>query len=83
MVSPLAQSRLASDPISFKSIHSYTTVDIVRKLEQHHYEKEALDDAMSSAILNRFLDRLDSNRNFFCKRTSTNLKPTASHLMMI
>ena len=63
--SPLAQSRLASDPISFKSIHSYTTVDIVRKLEQHHYEKEALDDAMSSAILDRFLDRLDSNRNFF------------------
>ena len=41
------------------------TLIALKVINQHHYKRHQLDDAMSSAILERYLDMLDPNRSFF------------------
>ena len=43
-----------------------TSLIITQVMEKFHYRKPTLDDAMSSAIFDRYLDTLDANRSFFC-----------------
>jgi len=42
-----------------------TAVIITKVVERYHYKKTELNDAMSSDILDRYIDVLDSNRLFF------------------
>ncbi|MGB5450583.1 MAG: carboxy terminal-processing peptidase [Sedimenticolaceae bacterium] len=39
---------------------------ITQVMEKFHYRKPHLDDEMSSAVYQRYLDSLDANRSFFC-----------------
>ena len=38
---------------------------IVKVIDKYHYKDAVLDDTMSQAILERYLDALDPNRSFF------------------
>ncbi|MCB1803120.1 MAG: tail-specific protease, partial [Gammaproteobacteria bacterium] len=42
-----------------------TALIITQVMEKFHYRKPELDDAMSEAMFERYLESLDSNRNFF------------------
>ncbi|MBI2992700.1 MAG: carboxy terminal-processing peptidase [Gammaproteobacteria bacterium] len=45
--------------------HQRATEIILHIIETYHYKKRALDDDLSSHILDNYLDNLDPNRNFF------------------
>ena len=45
--------------------HSRATEVIIHVIESYHYKKKRLDDALSSEILDNYLDSLDQNRSFF------------------
>lgn len=59
-VSLSAQARLEADPI-----YHQTLLDVVSTLQQGHYNRISLDDDLSSALLDRYLERLDPTRSFF------------------
>jgi carboxyl-terminal processing protease len=42
-----------------------STLIILKVINEYHYKKQPLDDQMSRAILNRYLEVLDPNRSFF------------------
>jgi len=42
-----------------------STLIILKVIDEYHYKKHSLDDEMSRAILNRYLDTLDPNKSFF------------------
>src|SRR5690606_34796452 len=44
------------------STQSITTIDIIDKLSKRHYRNLVLDDALSEAFLNGYLDSLDPGR---------------------
>ncbi len=41
------------------------TLIILKVIDEYHYKKHQLDDAMSKAMLNRYLEVLDPNKSFF------------------
>jgi carboxyl-terminal processing protease len=43
-----------------------TALIITQVMEKFHYRKPRLDDQMSTAVFDRYLESLDSNRSFFC-----------------
>jgi carboxyl-terminal processing protease len=45
--------------------HERTTGFITHIISSYHYKKKELDDELSAMILNRYLDNLDPNRNYF------------------
>lgn len=45
-----------------------STLIILRVIDKYHYKKHHLDDAMSGAILDRYLEALDPNKSFFSKK---------------
>ncbi len=45
--------------------HEQATEIISRIIDSYHYKKKALDDALSAAILDRYLKNLDPNRHYF------------------
>jgi len=55
----------ANTPLNPSPQHSFSTVLLTKFIKQLHYKKSSLDDAQSSAILNRYIESLDSNRNIF------------------
>lgn len=59
-VSLPAQARLEADPI-----YHQTLLDVISTLQSGHYNQIALDDALSSSLLDRYLERLDPTRSFF------------------
>lgn len=42
-----------------------STLIILKVIDEYHYKKHSLDDDMSRAILNRYLEVLDPNKSFF------------------
>lgn len=44
-----------------------STLIILRVINEYHYKKHALDDEMSRAILERYLEVLDPNKSFFTR----------------
>ncbi|MCW8974416.1 MAG: PDZ domain-containing protein, partial [Sedimenticola sp.] len=42
-----------------------STLIILRVIDEYHYKKHSLDDAMSKAVLDRYLQVLDPNKSFF------------------
>ena len=45
--------------------HERATEIITHIINSYHYKKKALDDTLSTAILNKYLENLDQNRSFF------------------
>jgi carboxyl-terminal processing protease len=45
--------------------HRQTALIITKVIDRFHYRKASLDDAMSSSILERYLESLDPNKSFF------------------
>lgn len=45
--------------------HSFSTVLMAKFIDQYHYKKTPLDDALSSAILDQYIETIDPNRSFF------------------
>ena len=45
--------------------HQRATEIITHIIDSYHYKKKPLDDALSSAILDRYLENLDPNRSYF------------------
>ena len=48
--------------------HDRAALIITHIMAKYHYRKEPLDDALSSRILDSYLDSLDGNRSFFLKQ---------------
>ena len=62
----LSQAKVVQDGnIAFDKGQSKTAVEIVRKLEQRHYLDLAIDDTLSSRVLDAYIKRLDGSRSFF------------------
>ncbi|MCP5414418.1 MAG: carboxy terminal-processing peptidase [Chromatiaceae bacterium] len=57
---------VALDALHANDQQRQTSLIITQVMEKFHYRKPTLDDAMSSAIFDRYLDTLDANRSFFC-----------------
>ena len=56
---------LAPQPLAADAHHARTLKLINYFVERYHYQKIRLDDALSSQILDRYLDALDNNRGYF------------------
>ncbi len=68
MVGPPAAAEVQEvDPASLRPSHQHQQVAVIVKgvVEKYHYKKQPLDDAWSERILERYLESLDGNRNFF------------------
>lgn len=52
------------DPLKHTHEQARTTVEIVEKLEERHYQKQPLNDALSSRFLDQYLDNLDPSKSF-------------------
>ena len=48
--------------------HKRATVIITHIMDKYHYRKKPLDDALSSRILDSYLDNLDGNHSFFLEQ---------------
>jgi carboxyl-terminal processing protease len=64
---PAAAEPQEVDPDSLRPSHQHQQVAVIVKgvVEKYHYKKQALDDAWSERILERYLESLDANRSFF------------------
>ena len=61
---------LATPAIEFEAleplaIHPHTSASIVEHMRQYHYVRKNLDDALSSAIFDKYLSSLDPSRAYF------------------
>ena len=54
--------------------HDRAALIITHIMAKYHYRKEPLDDALSSRILDSYLDSLDGNRSFFLKQDITDFE---------
>ncbi len=52
-----------------------TALIITQVMEKFHYRKPRLDDDMSAAVFDRYLESLDSNRSFFSARDVARFEP--------
>ena len=58
-------ARQAPDPLKSTIRQARTADEILIKLQRRHYEKRRFDDAMSSQLLDRYLDKLDPGKAYF------------------
>ena len=54
--------------------HDRAALIITHIMDKYHYRKEPLDDALSSRILDSYLESLDGNRSFFLKQDITDFE---------
>ena len=59
---------VAIDQLRADERQRQTALIITQVMEKFHYRKPRLDDEMSSAVLDRYLESLDANRSFFSAR---------------
>ncbi len=64
----------ANAPLSPLPEHSFSTVLLTKFIKQLHYKESSLDDAQSSAILDQYIESLDSNRNIFTSEDIASFK---------
>jgi len=65
LVSPFCFAKAApAGPLTWQPIQGKTAVEVLDKLESDHYRKQRFDDAMSSQLLDSYLDNLDPTRLF-------------------
>ena len=56
----------SAPPSLTPAVHHARTIKLINYfIERYHYQKVRLDDALSSQILNRYLEALDNNRVYF------------------
>jgi len=53
------------DELSSTKNHEKATQIITHIIDSYHYKKKELNDTLSAAILNKYLENLDQNRSFF------------------
>ncbi len=59
---------VSMDALIPDNVQRQTALIVNRVLERYHYRKVVLDDALSSKILDRYLDSLDPNKSFFTQK---------------
>ncbi len=65
----------ANAPLNPAPEHSFSTILLTKLIKQLHYKKSSLNDAQSSAILNRYIESLDANHNIFTAEDIASFKP--------
>ena len=60
-----AESGNELSPVRHTQRQAEICTEIVRNIQQHHYTEKNLDDEMSAAIFNQYLNRLDPLKNLF------------------
>ena len=53
------------EPLKIEPKHAAISTNVSKLIEELHYSQPRLDDSLSSAILDEFLDTLDGNRMYF------------------
>jgi carboxyl-terminal processing protease len=56
------------NPLQMEPKHPSISSSVTRLIEDLHYSQPRLDDSLSSAVLDRYLDTLDGNRMYFTAR---------------
>lgn len=64
----------ANAPLNPSPEHSFSTVLLTKFVKQLHYKESTLDDTQSSAILNQYIESLDSNRSTFTAKDIASFK---------
>ncbi len=64
----------ANAPLSPLPEHSFSTVLLTKLIKQLHYKESSLDDTQSNAILDQYIESLDSNRNIFTSEDIASFK---------
>ncbi len=68
---PSAGAKLSGTPLEEltpKREHRQTTMIITRVINKYHYNAAPIDDRLSSAIFDRYLESLDPNKNYFTQQ---------------
>ena len=58
-------SALTQGPLQAEPDHKNTIVEIMESLKLGHYKQMTVDDALSSKLLDKYLDDLDPSRSYF------------------
>ena len=53
------------EPVQMTERHPVIAQNVTRLIEEFHYSRQRLDNSLSSAVLDQFLDTLDRNRVYF------------------
>ena len=61
-------------------VQSATIKDVVKMLSTRHYRNLPIDDQLSEAFLDKYLESLDASRMYFYSRTSAALTVSATSL---
>ena len=61
----VAHSAAQITQLSAQPIHSVTIREIVQSLSKRHYNKIEINDALSSNLLDSYIDNLDPSRSYF------------------
>ena len=61
-------TEVSIDDLRADEQHRQTALIITQVMEKFHYRKPKVDDRMSNAIFDRYLDTLDPNRSFFSQQ---------------
>jgi carboxyl-terminal processing protease len=56
------------EPVQMAAKHPAISTNVTKLIEELHYSQPRLDDSLSSAIFDQFLDTLDGNRMYFTAR---------------
>ncbi len=59
---------VVSAPLTPAPEHSFSAVLVAKFITQFHYKKNKLDDTQSKAILSKYIDIMDPNRNIFTQK---------------
>ncbi len=81
---PLFAADSAKTEVSLKELHPtreqrQSTLIINNVVGKYHYKKSVLDNKMSAAILERYLESLDANRRYFTKKDVDRFKKKYRH----
>ena len=61
----VTESNILHSPLVFDKDQSKTALNIIQKLDRHHYIDITLNDLLSSRVLDNYLERLDPNKSVF------------------
>ena len=62
---PKLEPPLTIAPLQPLAEHPRTSVNVVEQLRRNHYLSKPIDDALSSAMLDKYLNILDSSKSYF------------------
>ena len=60
-----AQSNVEIKPLSAQKIHAATVEEVIQSLSKKHYNKVAINDRLSSQLLDSYIKSLDPSRSYF------------------